>query len=176
VSPTRSTDQGSDFNPNHTVCFIDYIAGADADAMRAILGGNGRRRTIAPVCGQEMQDIASTAQGRWFFDASSSEPQGVALVHDNIDPNLAVISIGNSVSSLPIGTYSFTPNANGYVNADFSRVTADGKVYCYEPSPQSSKHIVVQMPNAYTLQIAGVNGSSCGSSFVMPIVATQFTR
>ncbi|MEI6734282.1 MAG: hypothetical protein WCK94_09920 [Comamonadaceae bacterium] len=176
VNPTRSTEQGSDFNPNHTACFIDYIAGADADAMRAILGSGGSRRTIAPVCGQAMQDIAGTAQGRWFLDASSSEPQGVALVHDNVDPTQAVISVGNSVPSLGIGTYVFKPTASGKINADFSRVTADGTVYCFEPSPQADKHIVLQMPTGSTLLIAGVSGSNCGSGFVMPVGATPFSR
>jgi hypothetical protein len=179
VSPGRSTEQGSDFNPNHTACFIDYIAGADADALRGLLGRPGNPRTVAPVCGEAMQDVPNTAQGRWFFDAASSESQGVGLVHDNFDPTNAVFSIGNAVTSLPIGGYTFQPIASGTINADFSRVTADGQVYCYQsfqPSNLSNMHIMVQMPNSTTLLIAGVSGSICSSGAVMPSNATRFTR
>jgi hypothetical protein len=97
-------------------------------------------------------------------------------VHDNIDPTQAVISVGNSVPGLGIGAYVFKPVASGKINADFSRVTADGTVYCFEPSPKTDKHIVLQMPTGSTLLIAGVSGPNCGSGFVMPVGATPFSR
>jgi len=62
------------------------------------------------------------------------EDPHMALVHNNINPAQAVFSIGTSFTGVETGGYSFTPSASGLVNPDFSRVTADGKVYCFETS------------------------------------------
>lgn len=154
-----------------TVCPIDYFVPAVADSLRSLLGGyGGNRRTVAPICGTIMQDVANTAQGRWYFDATTMEDHHLALVHDNADPMLGVISMGTSVPSIPVSTYPFTPLPAGKVNADFSRVTADGSIYCYQNSSQTgllywqnSIHVLVQMPTPTTLRIAGASGATCGS-------------
>ena len=108
--------------------------------------------------------MANTAQGRWFFDATTADDHHLALVHDNVDPTQGVFSMGTSVPSIPVSTYPFTPLPSGKVNADFNRVTADGSVYCYAVISWSGPlHILVQMPTATTLRIVGVPGATCGS-------------
>ena len=165
-----------------TVCPIDYFIPAVADSLRALLGGwNGTHRTVAPVCGTIMQDVANTAQGRWYFDATSPEDHHLALVHDNADPTLGVISMGTSVPSIPVTTYPFVPLPTGRFNADFSRVTADGTIYCYQSASlfwMGSLHILLQMPTATTLKIVGVPGATCGSDPTAWNMtgATQFQR
>lgn len=66
--------------------------------LSALLGRFTLRRIIAPTCGTIMQDIAGTAQGRWFFDTSSGEDRHLALVHDNVDPRVGVFSVGTSLT------------------------------------------------------------------------------
>jgi hypothetical protein len=168
-----------------TVCPVDYFVPAVADSMRALLGGySGNRRTVAPLCGTIMQDVANTAQGRWYFDETTMEDHHLALVHDNADPTVGVISMGTSVPSIPVTTYPFTPLPTGKVNADFSRVTADGSIYCFQNSSQqgqfhwqSSIHMLVQMPSAATLKIVGVSGATCGDPAAWSMTgASQFQR
>jgi hypothetical protein len=105
-------------------------------------------RTAPPVCGTVNQDVAETLQGNWFVDVSAPDPEDhhVALVHDSIDPNVPVFSLGDRVLQVnlpvapgaapdtvpfPTGTYRFTPGTTGFVNRDFGE-TEVGYGYCYE--------------------------------------------
>ncbi len=172
VAPLSFVDPGRVIGQSlQTVCPIDYFVPAVADSLRALLSGySGNRRTVAPLCGTIMQDVPNTAQGRWYFDQTTMEDHHLALVHDNADPTVGVISMGTSVPSVPVSTYPFTPLPTGKVNADFNRVTADGSIYCYQNSSQlglmywqNSIHVLVQMPTATTIKIVGMPGPTCGS-------------
>ncbi len=179
VDPARvSGGGGGAFSALHTVCPIDYFASAVASAMRALLGGGGVRRSVAPVCGELMQDVANTGQGRWFYDATTNDDHHLALVHDNVVPGLGVFSMGTSVPSVPTGTYRFTPASSGRVNLDFKLVTADGNLYCYQSSSWPSLHIVLQVVTASTLRIQGFPGGGCGdaSTWSLTGTAVQFSR
>lgn len=164
-----------------TACPVDYFVNSVADSLRPLFGNwNGTRRKAAPLCGTIMQDVANTAQGRWYFDATTMEDHHLALVHDNTDPTVGVISMGTSVPSVPVTAYPFMPVAAGQINADFSRVTADGSVYCYQSGSmfwQNSIHILVQMPTATTLKIVGLPGPACGAANAWSMAgATTFQR
>jgi hypothetical protein len=109
VDPSRSIGPTGDFGANQSICRIFYFGDATA-TMRTLLGAQGKLRTIAPLCGQIMQDVAGSAQGRWFHGSSTLEAEDLSLVHDNANPTLAVFSVGNTVPSLGIGTLAFTPD------------------------------------------------------------------
>jgi hypothetical protein len=57
--------------------------------------------------------FVNTAQGRWYFDGTTPEVHHLALVHDNADPTVGVISMGTSVPCVPVTTYPFVPIATG---------------------------------------------------------------
>jgi hypothetical protein len=178
VDPGRVTGGGGDFTGLHDVCPIDYFSTGIADAMRALLGLGAQRRTVAPVCGTAMQDVANTAQGRWYFGSTTNDDPHLALVHDNVNPAQPAFSVGTSVPSVPAGVYLFTPAATGRLNADFDRVTADGNIYCYQLSNSSARHIFVQLVSSNTLKIEGVVGSACGdpTTWSFTAAAVQFQR
>lgn len=86
----------------------------------------------AMIRSASIQDVGDTAQGNWF---DSSLPLGptptsshLALVHDKVDPTIAALVWVPS----PQGTWMFTPEHTGTVNREFSEITSDGNVYCYE--------------------------------------------
>lgn len=180
VDPARTVGGNGDFTSNHTICPIDYVTSDVAGPMRALFGGRGARRTMEPVCGQVMQDVASTAQGRWYFGTAQQDDPHLALVHDNVDPTQGMFSVGSSIASLPSGVYGFKPASSGRVNADFSRVTADGNVYCYESPGQwvRASHILLRMPSVSSLEIGAANGASCGdpATWSLSGVSAQFAR
>lgn len=134
-------------------CPVDYFPPALADQYRARLGAYlGARRTVEPVCGDLVQDVAGTLQGGWFedkpangfgpdFSNDSDESRLLAFAPDHVDPAVLVMSIGQSVESpdgspfpwaIPAGTYVFgTPATEGTANRAFAAVVA-GATYCYE--------------------------------------------
>src|SRR5206468_3329546 len=123
----------------HTVCPIDYFVTGVRDALRQKLAVNGNHRTIEPVCGTVMQDVANRAQGRWFFDATEHEDPHLALVHENWDPTIGAMSIGTSLPGTGATVLLFTPAQTGRVNLDFNLVGADGNIYCYQFTSASSR-------------------------------------
>lgn len=177
VDAARTVGGDGVFGANHAICPLDYFVNSVADSMRALLGGRGQRRTVSPLCGQVMQDVAGTAQGRWFFGSEQHDDPHLALVHDNVDATLGAFSVGSSIATLAAGVYTFTPLPSGRMNADFSRVTADGAVYCYQ-SAHWAKHILLRMTDIATLQIGAAAPGSCGdaSTWTMTGISTQFAR
>jgi hypothetical protein len=123
-----------------------------------------QKRTVEPLCGTIKQDVAATAQGRWFLSGTSGtswqEDHQLSLIHHNVDHAQGLFSVGDSISSLSTGTYSFTPTFSSYVNRDFDEVTADGQIYCYNTS---TKVILVQLLTNTTLRIESQELGSCGS-------------
>lgn len=181
VNQARSYGNNSGFGQNRTICPVDYFVPAVATALRAKLGRNGVTRTIPPVCGTIMQDVANTAQGRWFFNNTPQEDPHLALAHDNGDPRLGVISSGTSIPTIPVGARSFTAITTGRVNLDFSLVTADGRIYCYENFAlfaPPARHVLVQLISPTRVRIDGVVGAACGdaATWAFSPGAREFTR
>jgi hypothetical protein len=159
VDPARVTGAGG----LHAACPVDYFVAGVRDSLRARFAVNGVPRTIDPVCGTIAQDVANTAQGRWFFDATSQEDPHLALVHTNGDPTIGAFSIGTSLPGTASTVLLFTPAVAGRVNRDFSGVTADGNIYCYEFTNSSSRAFV-QLTSATQLTIAMAGTGACGDS------------
>lgn len=178
VNGSRWSGGSGEFGQPHTACPLDYFTPQVRDALRAKLGRGGQPRTIEPRCGEIMQDVASSVQGRWFYDASEHEDAHLALVHDNVDPTTGVFSVGSSVPSLPSGTYSFAPSTTGKRNLDFRLANTVGMIYCYEITFPSGRHIFVQLVNASRIRIEGSVGGSCGAeeSWSLSAGAVEFSR
>jgi len=182
VNQARSYGNNQSFGQNRTICPVDYFVPAVANALRARFGRSGVTRTIPPVCGTLMQDVPNSAQGRWYFDNTVQDDPHLALAHDNADPRLGVISSGTSIPSLPVGARGFTPVASGRINLDFSLVTSDGLVYCYQTftplPPPPSRHVLIQLTSTTRLRIEGVIGAACGdpTTWTFSAGAREFTR
>ncbi len=160
VDPGRQTGAGG----VHAACPVDYFVTSVRDSLRARMAVNGIHRVIAPVCGSVMQDVANTAQGRWFFDATTNEDHHLGLVHQNWDPTIGAFSIGTSIPATASTVLMFTPAAAGRVNRDFNLVSADGNIYCYQLT-NSSGHVFVQLTGATQLKIEVFGtGATCGDS------------
>ena len=181
INPARSYGTGTEFGHNRTICPIDYFVASVVSALRTKFGNDRLRRTMEPLCGTIMQDLPNTAQGRWFFNETMQDDPHLALVHDNIDPRVAVISVGNSIPSLPTRYWGFTPAASGRVNADFPRVTADGLRYCYQTfvgATSPIRHVLIQLVSATRVRIEGFTGALCGdpSTWAFTAGAREFAR
>lgn len=145
-------------------------------------------RTAEPRVGTYMQDLPGTAQGTWFtlgasFVGATNENRTLALVHDYIGADQPVFSIGSEVGLRP-GLAAFSVEPSGRVNRDFSNVTADGQVFCFDrflrgqsvgrvPLGDPGGIVLLEMPSPATLRIEihGAPGSTCASA-----QPWQFTR
>lgn len=156
----------------NAACPLDYYSLAPKATLQAKLGYGVEHRSVAPICGQVNQDVVNTAQGVWFKSGVANtypEDPHMALVHDNVNPAIAVFSVGTSLSSkgLASGRYFYTPSNSGYVNRDFHHIVP-GASYCFEPtsregSPIASTIILLQMTNTTTLKIEKQTADDCGS-------------
>ena len=114
-------------------CPFDGFTADLRERQLARMGGvYGQLRTAEPRCGEVMQDIPGTAQGNWYAGemGPSDWSRELALVHDNVDPDLAAISIGGTVTDP--GVWLFSPEYSGLINRDFSDIAPDGRTYCYQ--------------------------------------------
>src|SRR5258708_35008925 len=104
--------------------------------MEAVLGGPDGlfRRVTPPICGQYNQDVAGTARGFWFFPGAPNVPEDphLALVFNNDYAPWESISIGTSLPNQVPAFFTFVPVHSGLVDREFSEVTADGSIYCYD--------------------------------------------
>jgi hypothetical protein len=159
-----------DFDPLHAACPVDYFEAAARAALEARFSdATGTvARTAAPLCGEIAQDLAGTAQGRWFVpDTAHSTPQAphLALVHDNVDPTVPVFSVGTSLPAFA-GTWTFVPQASGTIDRDFGDVRP-GTLHCWNvtawpPRADAPAWMVVAgMPDAFRLQIAARSAARC---------------
>jgi len=123
-----------------------------------------------------MQDLPGTPQGNWYLFGTGNYPdtfpkdQHLALVRDNIHPSRGVFSVGTSIPGLRPDVYHFNPQTTGRVNLDFSQVTADGNVYCYDSlyhywGEQSSPahSILLQLTSETILRIENQYTAGCGT-------------
>ncbi|MCH8989907.1 MAG: hypothetical protein IIA92_14025 [Chloroflexi bacterium] len=138
-------------------------------------------RTAEPRCGEVMQDIPGTAQGNWWYAGQTvvqtAWNRQLALVHDNVDPSLAAISIGGIVTGT--GVWLFRPESSGRINRDFSDVTADGQTYCYHgamtddssqtKTPFPGRLLVALNSDTEMLVERQDGGCADGAAFVDPV-------
>jgi len=132
-----------------------------------------------PPFGSVLQDIQGTAQGCWFLNGVKEtypEDPHLALVHDNIRPRFAVLSVGNSIQNLPADTYEFVPLEDGVLNRDFRDITADNTIYGFYVE-RFSGIIIVHMPDSETLWVESLPGvDSDTNQWVFSTDKTIFTR
>jgi hypothetical protein len=154
---------------NNVSCFLDYYPATQKDQFYSfLLGPGGGKRTKEPRCGTVEVDIAGAAQGVWAYNLEGlfqQEDPHLALVFDNVETDEQVFSVGTAAISagIPSGRYFFTPNSEGKVNRDFSQVTADGTVYCYDTKKDGvAKSILLAMPTAVKLQLKK-SSTACGA-------------
>jgi hypothetical protein len=158
ADPARASE-----NTLYAACPVDFFASPVRDSLEVRFAVNGNHRTSPPVCGTVMQDVANTAQGRWFFDATTNEDHHLALVHASWDPTIGAFSMGTMVPGTSSNVLFFTPDT-GRLNRDFNLVTADGKVYCYEPTNLSG-HVFIQLASSIQLKIEVVTATAaCGDT------------
>jgi len=113
-----------------------------------------------PPYGSVLQDMSGTAQGCWFLEGITEtypEDPHLALVHDNIRPNIAVLSIGNSIRNLQSSTYEFLPQVSGLLNRDFKDISHDGNIYGFEVEGFTGV-IIIHMPDSETLWVEALPG------------------
>jgi hypothetical protein len=189
-SPTMAYVNPARYNNQlHVVCPFDLFVGSLRDSFLTRFGRTGSPRTIAPVCGTAMQDQAGTAQGNWFVgNVSAGSPEGwsksLALVHDNFDPRVGVVSFGGNGG----GAFrlDFIPTRSGTINREFSGITPGHEVYCFESvgqrgqqtSTQSSsepaRRVLIQLVSATRLLFEAQAGS-CSSTFAF-VSSTTYSR
>ena len=162
----------------HFVCPLDFFDQTSKDSLYQKLGNNSVKRTIEPRCGEVNQDIVGTVQGNWtsadgLIDAPENWSKTLALVHDNTDPSIGVLSIGGVISTPQ--RILFSPKTDGQINRDFSQVKVDEKIYCYEgrtagqqQGGQSGRGLI-QLDNETTMKVENQSGSCDGNvSFSSP--------
>lgn len=141
----------------HVICPFDLFQPLLREALMRRF-----ERSAEPRCGRVMQDKPGAAQGNWFFgDGGAGDPtewgRSLALVHDNRDPTLGVVSVGGVISEP--GTFVFTPTHTGLVNREFAEIRPGAAVYCYEYEGQGAAgrvtlhgHVLVRLVSATELR------------------------
>ncbi|MEK6983040.1 MAG: hypothetical protein AABX33_00570 [Nanoarchaeota archaeon] len=121
------------------------------------------KRDDGQQCGITMQDIPGTLKGTWFHESAEEEyvvdwKVYLAFVNDNDFPDVQVVSIAGIFTNP--SKFKFIPRGSGFVNREFSQVTADGNIYCYQAEdvgksfePMPTGKILVQLIDEDTLSI-----------------------
>jgi hypothetical protein len=157
-----------------TVCPLDYFDPAIKATLDPHVGrwDGGVQRVATPICGEILYDVANTASGDWYHVGSPDSPEDphLALITDNVYPARQTISYGTSLPGLSSSFYSFDPLSSGTHNRNFSQVTSDGQVYCYDtfydPVGQAAVtgfSLLLTMPTSSTLRMEKYNAASCGA-------------
>jgi hypothetical protein len=145
INPARYYDDSV-----HTACFADYYTSDLKTKYLAKMGGYANQKgsdqqefvhPIENICGKVMWDIVGTAAGNWFKNPVSrvgitDDNNALVLIHDNLQSELAKLSMADVTS------FTFTPMHQGVINREFSEVKADGKVYCYQSSDNTTDNYI----------------------------------
>lgn len=141
-------------DPSRSQCPLDYLPSPLAGDWKAKLGDAwGMRRAKGEnACRAALVDIAGSAQGAWFTDAShngrTTKVSAIALAPDAIDPDRLIFALHGRVRSLTADMVGLNPmleeareeaardfltfdQADGRINAPFDKVRP-GEFYCYE--------------------------------------------
>lgn len=190
ANPERLGSNPSGLDFYHVICPVDYFEDDLRSQLMALFGDwdGGVLRTVEPVCGEVMQDIPGTAQGKWYLRGtveSFPEDPHLALVHDNKVPARAVFSVGTSVPGLQSSTYRIDPHFEGSFNLDFSQVTPGEAIYCYgefitrsgAPDSRIDLRLLLQLTTESILRIEAQAGTDCGDSpYTFTNNVTEFER
>ena len=164
ANPKRGINQ-------HTICPFDLYS---AD-QKALIESKFQHVGPGPICGIVMQDIASTAQGNWYYGSgNTNDPESwqndLALVHDNRDTTLGVLAVGGRIGQ-PV-SIMFHPTNSGVYNRAFSEVQPGSTLYCYQSdantgygarSPQ--QHAIIQLVDDIHLKIE-LQPGACSQPYV----------
>jgi len=157
-------------------CFFDLYNGSLKEGYDAKFSRYDKHtdtfipRTVEPVCGQIVQDVPGTVQGDWFYgpkENGQDYTNNLALVHDNLDPGIAVVSVGGIVSK--DGKMMFFPRHAGFINREFSEIMADGGTYCFQDEDRLSGgylipgKFIARLMDDHTLQIEHQDGDCSGT-------------
>lgn len=177
------------FDFKHIVCPFDYFTPVLRDrffSQMADYDDPSMKRTAEPLCGEYMQDVAGTAQGVWFkpgVTADDEENNVISLVHHNIQTQKGIFAIGTlAVNTIEAGAYPFNPRSKGNINRDFKDISADGNVYCFEPTGMTGNYnypfrIILQMTSSTEIKIEGQGVQGCGEGpWEFSEQATNFER
>ncbi len=175
ANDARTMSNNAQFDDFHVVCPIDYFNSTVKAQLEAQLN---RAAGATPLCGSVDQDQAGTAQGKWFEPSAASPPTSesgnLALAHSNTDPTIPVFSIGNS--TLGTGAFTFVAVDSGAVNRDFSGVTADGQLYCYQALSMPGIIYLLQMTDSKSLKIERQSAAICPAAPAFTNAAMSFVR
>jgi hypothetical protein len=156
----------------YSVCPLEYFPEDIKGQLYSLVGDSRKKREVAPLCGMVHQDVKGTAQGNWYFNGTdqgdTKEENGVALVHDNIDPTVPVFSTGFKLAEIGIEPKVYFVDdvkSDGFVNRDFSEVVADENVYCYElyGGDDTYMSFLVALENENLLKIGNNGDRPCGT-------------
>ena len=162
------------------VCPLDYFDQTTKDSLHQLLGNNLTKRIVEPRCGEVNQDKLGTAQGNWIasdglIDSPENWSKTLALVYDNIDVKMGVVSIGGIISTPQ--RIQFTPKNEGLVNRKFSQVKNDGNIYCYggelisKFSGGQSGRVLIQLVSETSLKVEYQQGScNLNTNFSSPTI------
>jgi len=132
-----ATDRFDDYLYPYTVSPLDYFTDEITQILVPQCGdsfhGLPTVRTKPPIGGTVDYDVKGTAQGIWFKVGEPMFPEDphMALAYHNVYPDVPIFSIGNSVTGLNPGPYTFTMQDTGFVNRSFDSVKPDGNIYRY---------------------------------------------
>ena len=179
VNPER-TGGGGMLDNNRIACPLDYFIPAVRAAYDAL-----NPRTAEPRCGQVMQDVAGTLQGRWFVDDRQGDDLHAGFFMDWMDPELLLVAMGHSVPSLPADGYRFraVPSSEARVNRAFREVTPGTGIHCFERREgagpwRQDRVILVGFQAPDRIRVEGVARTTCGdpSGWSLSGAAVEFRR
>ncbi len=149
----------------NTVSPLDYFTQEIRDILIPLCGdfsqGVPKVRTVPPIGGTIDYDLPGTLRGLWFKEDEPTFPEDphLALVYDNVDPEIPVFSVGTSIPYLSSGTYTFTPENTGNTNRLFEEANAIEQLYIYEIHHDYSSDaaidgiLLVQLTNSSHLKV-----------------------
>ena len=181
VNPERNAGGGM-LNNNYIACPLDYFVPVLRSAYLAL-----NPRTAPPRCGEMMQDVAGTLQGRWFVDDQPADDRHAGFFMDWLDPGLLIVAMGHSVPSIPAGGYNFRAvspaEAPARVNPAFRDVTPGPDIYCFERREDGGRWlrdlvILIQLPADDHVLVEGVPRTTCGDpeGWTLSQAAVEFRR
>jgi hypothetical protein len=131
------------------------------------------KRNDPQKCGITMQDIPGTLKGNWFHESADEEyvidwNTYLAFVNDNDFSEVQIVSVAGIFTDP--GKFKFIPKNSGKINREFSQVSADEDIYCYEAENAGksfetvpSGKILVQLESNTKLKIE-YQGGKCDRS------------
>jgi hypothetical protein len=137
-------------------------------------------RTAAPICGQLNFDVKNTLSGAWWnapltSNTPATETGSVAFIADNVDPSVAVISIGDTVPGITTGRYLPASGAAPFPSVQYSASTQT--TVCYDKltgSANQNQILLVSLIAADQIRIEGQQGSCAANPKFTSAAVTMY--